>query len=199
MLNTCIILDMKIKIILASFAVLLLSACSAKSESSVAETSNEGSTVIQNSADPSNAGYYIDGIVYTLSNGILDQQIEDSTIFNKFKLLEFKASGDINQDSVDDSAVVLINDAGGSGVFYYLGILTSGPTPIIENTSFLGDRIEIKEINFVDGNFEVLYLDRDVETSFDQPPTIEITGIAELDEDKMSFNFNCRDSVGICL
>lgn len=172
MLNTCIILDMKIKIILASFAVLLLSACSAKSESSVAETSNEGSTVIQNSADPSNAGYYIDGIVYTLSNGILDQQIEDSTIFNKFKLLEFKASGDINQDSVDDSVVVLINDAGGSGVFYYLGILTSGPTPIIENTSFLGDRIEIKEINFVDGNFEVLYLDRDVETSFDQPPTI---------------------------
>lgn len=199
MLNTCIILDMKIKIILASFAFLLLSACSAKSESSVAETSNEGSTVIQNSADPSNAGYYIDGIVYTLSNGILDQQIEDSTIFNKFKLLEFKASGDINQDSVDDSAVVLINDAGGSGVFYYLGILTSGPTPIIENTSFLGDRIEIKEINFVDGNFEVVYLDRDVETSFDQPPTIEITGIAELDEDKMSFNFNCRDSVGICL
>ena len=94
---------------------------------------------------------------------------------------------------------MLINDAGGSGVFYYLGILTSGPTPIIENTSFLGDRIEIKEINFVDGNFEVVYLDRDVETSFDQPPTIEITGIAELDEDKMSFNFNCRDSVGICL
>jgi hypothetical protein len=199
MLNTCIILDMKIKIMLASFAVLLLSACSAKSESNLTESSNEESTVIQNPADPSNAGYYIDGIVYTLSNGILDQQIEDSTTFNKFKLLEFKALGDINQDSVDDSAVVIINDAGGSGIFYYLGILTSGPTPIIENTSFLGDRIEIKEINFVDGNFEVVYLDRDVETSFDQPPSIEITGIAELDESKTGFNFNCRDSVGICL
>jgi hypothetical protein len=198
MLNTCNILDMKIKIILASFAVLILSACSAKSESNMAETSDEGTVVTQNPADPSNAGYYIDGIVYTLSNGILDQQIEDSTTFNKFKLLEFKASGDINQDSVDDSAVVLINDAGGSGTFYYLGILTSGPTPIIENTSFLGDRIEVKEINFVDGNFEVVYLDRDVETSFDQPPTIEITGIAELDENKTGFNFSCRDSVGIC-
>ena len=198
MLNTCNILDMKIKIILASFAVLILSACSAKSESNVAETSDEGTVVTQNPADPSNAGYYIDGIVYTLSNGILDQQIEDSTTFNKFKLLEFKASGDINQDSVDDSAVILINDAGGSGTFYYLGILTSGPTPIIENTSFLGDRIEVKEINFVDGNFEVVYLDRDVETSFDQPPTIEITGIAELDENKTGFNFSCRDSVGIC-
>jgi hypothetical protein len=198
MLNTCNILDMKIKIILASFAVLILSACSAKSESNMAETSDEGTVVTQNPADPSNAGYYIDGIVYTLSNGILDQQIEDSTTFNKFKLLEFKASGDINQDSVDDSAVILINDAGGSGTFYYLGILTSGPTPIIENTSFLGDRIEVKEINFVDGNFEVVYLDRDVETSFDQPPTIEITGIAELDENKTGFNFSCRDSVGIC-
>jgi len=198
MLNTCNILDMKIKIILASFAVLLLSACSAKSESNMAKTSVEGTVVTQNPADPSNAGYYIDGIVYTLSNGILEQQIEDSTTFNKFKLLEFKASGDINQDSVDDSAVILINDAGGSGTFYYLGILTSGPTPIIENTSFLGDRIEVKEINFVDGNFEVVYLDRDVETSFDQPPTIEITGIAEIDENKTGFNFSCRDSVGIC-
>lgn len=198
MLNTCIILDMKIKIILASFAVFLLSACSANSESNMAESSNEGSTAIQAPADASNADYYIDGIVYTLSNGILDQQIEDSETFNKFKLLEFKAAGDINQDSVDDSAVVLINDAGGSGTFYYLGILTSGSTPIIENTSFLGDRIEVKEIKFVDGKFEVVYLDRDVETSFDQPPTIEITGIAELDEDKTGFNFTCRDSVGIC-
>jgi hypothetical protein len=51
----------------------------------------------------------------------------------------------------------------------------------------------------VDGKFEVVYLDRDSETSFDVPPTIEITGIAELDEDKTGFNFSCRDNSGICL
>jgi hypothetical protein len=63
----------------------------------------------------------------------------------------------------------------------------------------LGDRIDVKGIEFVGGKFEVTYLDRDVETSFDSPPTIEIIGIAEIDESNSGFNFTCRDSVGICL
>jgi len=51
----------------------------------------------------------------------------------------------------------------------------------------------------VDGKFEVTYLDRDEETSFDADPNVEIIGIAELDESKTSFNFSCRDTAGICL
>ena len=190
---------MKSKLALLSVAVIFLSACGSSSDSAAPEATNDVPVVIQNPADPANAGYYIDGIVYTLVNGNLEQQIEDSETFNKFKLTEFKSSGDINGDGTDDTAVVLINDAGGSGTFYYIGILTSGNSPIVENTSFLGDRIEVKAINFVDGNFEVTYLDRDVETSFDQPPTIEIVGIAEMDEEKTGFNFSCRDTAGICL
>ena len=63
----------------------------------------------------------------------------------------------------------------------------------------IGDRIEVKGIEFVDNKFEVTYLDRDVETSFDSPPTIEITGIAELDPVNSTFNFSCKDAAGICL
>ena len=92
----------------------------------------------------------------------MEQPIDKSEVLNKFKLLDFRGTGDINSDGTDDTAVVLIDDAGESGTFYYLGILTSGATQIIENTSFLGDRIEIKGIEFVDGKFEVTYLDRDV-------------------------------------
>ena len=69
---------------------------------------------------------------------------------------------------------------------------------LAEFQKFIDAHRIVKDIKFVDGKFEVVYLDRDVETSFDQPPTIEITGIAELDEDKTGFNFTCRDSVGIC-
>lgn len=190
---------MKTKLAILSVAALFLTACGGGSTESAPTETNDVPVVIQNPADPANAGFYIDGIVYTLVNGALEQPIEDSETVNKFKLLDFKGTGDINGDGTDDTAVVLINDAGGSGTFYYLGILTSGSAPIIENTTFLGDRIEIKGISFVDGKFEVAYLDRDSETSFDAPPTIEITGIAELDESKTSFNFSCRDNVGICL
>ncbi len=190
---------MKTKLAILSVVSLFLTACGGGSTESAPTDSNEVPAVIQAPADPANAGYYIDGILYTLVNGSLEQAIDDSETLNKFKLLEFKASGDINADGTDDTAVVLINDAGGSGTFYYIGILTSGPTPIIENTSFLGDRIEVKGIEFVDGKFEVTYLDRDSETSFDNPPTIEITGIAEIDTENSTFNFSCRDAVGICL
>ena len=190
---------MKTKLAILSVAALFLTACGGGSTDAAPEASSDVPVVIQNPADPANAGFYIDGIVYTLVNGALEQPIEDSETNNVFKLLEFKSSGDINQDGTDDTAVVLLNDAGGSGTFYYLGILTSGPAPIIENTTFLGDRIDIKGISFVDGKFEVVYLDRDSETSFDAAPTIEITGIAELDESKTSFNFSCRDTAGICL
>lgn len=190
---------MKTKLAILSVAALFLTACGGGSTDSAPAETNDVPVVIQNPADPANAGFYIDGIVYTLVNGALEQPIEDSETKNVFKLLDFKASGDINGDGTDDTAVVLINDAGGSVTFYYLGILTSGPAPIIENTTFLGDRIEIKGITFVEGKFEVVYLDRDSETSFDAPPTIEITGIAELDESKTGFNFSCRDNAGICL
>ena len=190
---------MKTKLAILSVVSLFLAACGGGTTESAPAETNDVPVVVQNPADPANAGYYVDGILYTLVNGALEQQIDDSETVNKFKLLEFKASGDINADGTDDTAVVLINDAGGSGTFYYIGILTSGPTPIVENTSFLGDRIEVKGIEFVGNKFEVTYLDRDVETSFDNPPTIEITGIAEFDAENSTFNFSCRDTVGICL
>ncbi len=189
---------MKTKLAILSVVSIFLTACGGATESAPAQN-NDVPVVAQNPGDPANAGYYIDGIVYTLVNGALEQQIEDSSTMNVFKLLEFKAAGDINSDGTDDTAVVLLNDSGESGIFYYLGILTSGSTPIVENTTFLGDRIDIKAINFVDGKFEVTYLDRDEETSFDADPTVEIIGIAELDESKTSFNFSCRDTAGICL
>jgi hypothetical protein len=190
---------MKTKLAILSVVSLFLTACGGGATESAPAAVNDVAVEIQAPADPANAGYYVDGILYTLVNGALEQPIDKSDVLNKFRLLDFKAAGDINGDGTDDTAVVLINDAGGSGTFYYIGILTSGPTPIVENTSFLGDRIDVKGIEFVGGKFEVTYLDRDVETSFDSPPTIEIIGIAEIDESNSGFNFTCRDSVGICL
>jgi hypothetical protein len=88
---------MKTKLAILSVAALFLTACGGGSTESAPEATSDVPVVIQNPADPANAGFYIDGIVYTLVNGALEQPIEDSETNNVFKLLEFKSSGDINQ------------------------------------------------------------------------------------------------------
>ena len=191
---------MKTKFALLSVVSFLLISCGSTSETTSSNTDSQAEqSSAQAPADPANAGYYIDGIVYTLVNGELEQAIEDSTTVNKFKLLDFKASGDINKDGTDDVAVVITNDAGGSGTFYYLAIFTSGSSPVIENTSYLGDRIVVNDITFTNNQFQVKYLDRDSEADMASDPTIEITGIAEMDAENTGFIFSCTDTAGICL
>lgn len=190
---------MKTKYALLSVLSLLLVACGSNSEVTSTENQNETSeTNVQAAIDPANGGYYIDGILYTLINGALEQPIEESSAVNKFTLLEFKATGDLNKDGSDDVAVVVVNDSGGSGTFYYLAIFTSGSNPIIENTYNLGDRIKVQDLKFVDNKFQVTYLDRDPEADMASEPTIEITAIAEMYQENTGFVYSCTDSAGIC-
>lgn len=189
---------MKTKYALLSVACLLLAACGSSSEVTTNENKIEQNQASAQAAqDPANAGYYIDGVLYTLINGELEQPIEESSEVNKFKLLDFKATGDLNKDGLDDIAVVITNDAGGSGTFYYLAIFTSG-NPVIENTYNIGDRIKVEDLKFADNKFQVTYLDRDPEADMASEPSIEITTIAEMDEENTGFVFSCVDNAGIC-
>jgi len=94
-------------------------------------------------------------------------------------------------------AVVITNDAGGTGTFYYLSIFTSG-TPVVENTYNFGDRVVVKDLTFTDGKFQVTYLDRSPDQDMASEPSFEITTIAEMDEENSSFVFSCIDNAGIC-
>ena len=81
---------MKTKFVLLSVVSFLLISCGSTSETTSSNTDSQAEqSSAQAPADPANAGYYIDGIVYTLVNGELEQAIEDSTTVNKFKLLDF--------------------------------------------------------------------------------------------------------------
>ena len=189
---------MKTKYVFLSVATLILAACGTSTEVTSQENQKENTqTSTQAAQDPANAGYYIDGILYTLVNGELEQPIEESSAVNKFKLLDFKATGDLNKDGADDIAVVITNDTGGSGTFYYLAIFTSG-TPIVENTYNIGDRINVQDLKFADNKFQVTYLDRGPEQDMASEPSVEITTIVEMDAENTGFVFSCVDSAGIC-
>ena len=186
---------MKTKYVFLSVASLIVAACGSSTEvTSNGNQTESSSAIAQADQDPANAGYYI---LYTLINGELEQPIEESNLVNKFKLLDFKATGDINKDGTDDVAVVLTNDTGESGTFYYLSIFTSG-TPVVENTYNFGDRVVVKDLTFTDGKFQVSYLDRSPDQDITSEPSIEITTIAEMDEENSSFVFSCVDNAGIC-
>ncbi|MFM7139530.1 MAG: hypothetical protein ACKOXS_04415 [Actinomycetes bacterium] len=189
---------MKTKYVFLSVATLILAACGSSTEVTSSETQTENSQAVAQAAqDPANAGYYIDGILYTLINGELEQPIEETNLVNKFKLLDFKATGDLNKDGTDDVAVVITNDTGESGTFYYLSIFTSG-NPVVENTYNFGDRVIVKDLTFADGKFQVSYLDRTPDQDISSEPSVEITTIAEMDEENSSFVFSCVDNAGIC-
>jgi|SRR3989344_891753 len=125
---------------------------------------------VNKSPDASNATFIIEGDSVALRDGI---NLEDSL---ETKLLPLKASGDLNFDTKNDTAVLLTQTGGGSGTFVYVAAYISGPVSYKStNTIFLGDRISPQTISVSNGVIRVKYLDRKEDESFADEPTVEVT------------------------
>jgi hypothetical protein len=62
------------------------------------------------------------------------------------------ASGDLNGDGVDDAAVILASNTGGSGVFYHLAaVINRNGTPQHVASVLLGDRVKIEAMSIRSG------------------------------------------------
>ncbi len=65
---------------------------------------------------------------------------------------DFYAFGDLNGDGVDDAAVFLAENSGGSGVFTYVAaMLNQNGVPVNAGTAFLGDRSNLISVKIEDG------------------------------------------------
>ena len=72
------------------------------------------------------------------------------------RLSDQYALGDLDGDGVEDAAVILIIQSGGSGTFYYLcAVLNEDGIPLNEATLFLGDRIRIRDLAIRGGRIEM--------------------------------------------
>ncbi len=69
--------------------------------------------------------------------------------------------GDVNADGQNDAALILVQNGGGSGTFYYLAVAYSSSTGIIgTNTLLLGDRIAPQSVEIRNGMVIVNYATR---------------------------------------
>jgi hypothetical protein len=70
--------------------------------------------------------------------------------------VEPMALGDLDGDGVDDAAVLLVENSGGSGSFVYLAaILNRGGKPENIATQLLGDRVQVQSLTIESGKIVV--------------------------------------------
>jgi uncharacterized lipoprotein YbaY len=69
---------------------------------------------------------------------------------------QFTAQGDLNGDGVEDAAVVLAENSGGSGTFIYLAaVVNQDGQPVNQATTLLGDRVQIDSVVIDNGDVAV--------------------------------------------
>lgn len=133
--------------------------------------------------DPSNATYTIEQRKVTLSGGVLEEPAAPgSASKTTTRLLDKRATGDLNADGKPDAAVVLTSTGGGTGTFYYLFALLGTGAGKSESTGavLLGDRIGIDAVRVDAGKVSVDLLDRRAGEPMSTAPSVKITRIFQL-------------------
>lgn len=97
----------------------------------------------QTSFDTKNLTFFIDGKSVTLVNGISQVSATPGSA-SKITTRYFgnEATGDLTQDGMPDTAFLITQDSGGSGLFYYAVVaIKTADGYKITNAFFVGDRI----------------------------------------------------------
>lgn len=129
------------------------------------------------SSDYKSISYKINGEAINLKNGIAETGIvpgSSSIIITKYFGNEVQT--DLNGDGMQDVALLLTQNHGGSGTFYYVvAAIKNGNGYIGTNAIFLGDRISPQSTVFKDGKIVVNYADRRNSEPMTAKPTVGIS------------------------
>jgi hypothetical protein len=132
--------------------------------------------------DPLNFTYVLEDEKVTLTDGVSTQDIVpgsaeklETTVFEK------PAIGDLNKDNKNDSSLLLVQDSGGTGLFFYLVAVVSD-VGVVKNTNsiFIGDRIDPVSILIENGKIKLSFIDRGTDEPMTAEPTIKITKYFEV-------------------
>ena len=88
-----------------------------------------------------------------LQDGMYEEKIDPDSARQDHSCVEAKhiTFGDVNADTLDDAAVVLVASGGGSGTFYTLAIIINRlGNPYHIHSANLGDRIRVESLEIAD-------------------------------------------------
>ncbi len=107
-------------------------------------------------SDPGNATFDIDGRLVTLVDGISIETQDDSSSLVSTSLFEIGAEADVDRDGRADKVVLLTQNFGGSGTFYYVAVALHTPEGYVgSNSILLGDRIGPQSVHVTNDIIEV--------------------------------------------
>ena len=134
--------------------------------------------------DPLNFTYEVEGETIKLVGGTSTVDISPGSA-EKLETVTFNkpAIGDLNHDGKNDSAVLLVQDSGGSGLFYYLvAIIDEAGVAKNTNSIFIGDRIEPKNISISNNKIRLDFVDRNIDEPMSAEPTVKKTKFFEVNK-----------------
>jgi len=144
----------------------------------IKKTGNKnGGSVSASMFDPFNATYTIDGQPVTLVDGKSEVAAAPGSASKVTTMLFGQpVMGDLNGDGKTDAALMLVQDSGGSGTFYYVAAaMNMGSTAQGTNAILLGDRIAPQTIAIQNGEILANYADRKPGEPMTTAPSVGVT------------------------
>lgn len=124
---------------------------------------------------PLDISYVVDRTEFLLVNGKAEKEIvPDSATKNILRVFGEPVYGDLNGDGNADAALLLENQPGGSGTFYYATLAINQGNGVYKstNTLILGDRIAPQTVEIRDGRAVFNYAIRRADENFTVQPSI---------------------------
>ena len=138
-------------------------------------------------ANPLNAVYRVEGRVIPLREGHFEMPAAPGSAAKvTVAVLDTPVTGDLDGDGDVDAAMILVNQTGGSGTFYYLAAainLEDGTAGT--NAVMLGDRIVPRAVRIQNRVVIVEFADRRANEPMAVTPTVDVTRYAILDGDSL--------------
>lgn len=129
------------------------------------------------SEDPLNATYIIEGQKILLKNGVSETKTVPGSASKQItSVLWSPIKGDLNSDGFSDYAMIITQNSGGSGTFYYIVAgLGSSKGVIGTNGVFLGDRISPENVSIESGRILVNYAERKADDPMTAQPSVGVS------------------------
>ncbi len=119
--------------------------------------------------------YTIDGEVFDMEDGLATKTLAmESSFMPTLRVFGEPVYADLNADGIEDAAMYLEYQPGGSGTFYYAALAMSedGVKYKETPTMFLGDRIAPQSLDIEEGRAIYNFAERRAEESFATAPSV---------------------------